>query len=162
MTVKIDLSLTNRFVDLIDEGFDLVFRVGKLPDSGLIGRKLAPYQLILCAAPSYLSIAPPLHSLEALTYHECLGFSHTTLQTHWEFDGPLGHFSVPVSGHFMADSGDALLPAAIAGLGIILQSAEMIMPAIRKGLLVPLLPEYHVPSRPMHILYVSDRYILPK
>ena len=62
----------------------------------------------------------------------------------------------------MTDSGDALLPAAIAGLGIMLQSAEMVTPAIEKGLLVHLLPDYHVPTRPMHILYASNRHVLPK
>ena len=160
--ISIDLSLTNRIVDLIDEGFDLVFRVGELPDSGLIARKLKPYQLILCAAPLYLKSSPPINSPKDLKYHECLGFSHTTLQTHWQFEGAEGHFSVPVSGRFMTDSGDALLPAAIAGLGIMLQSAEMVTPAIEKGLLVHLLPDYHVPTRPMHILYASNRHVLPK
>lgn len=160
--ISIDLSLTNRIVDLIDEGFDLVFRVGELPDSGLIARKLKPYQLILCASPLYLKSSQPINSPKDLKYHECLGFSHTTLQTHWQFEGTEGHFSVPVSGRFMTDSGDALLPAAIAGLGIMLQSAEMVTPAIEKGLLVHLLPDYHVPTRPMHILYASNRHVLPK
>lgn len=160
--VNVDLSLTNRNVDLIDEGYDLVFRVGKLPDSGLVARRLKPYQLILCASPAYLKSAPPLKTVEDLVHHECLGFSYAALQTVWQFEGPKGAISVPVTGRLISDSGDALLPAAITGLGIMLQPSEMVMPAIQKGLLTPLLPDYKVPTRPMHILYAQDRYILPK
>lgn len=160
--VLVDLSLTNRIVDLVDEGFDLVVRVGNLPDSSLIARALAPYRLVLCASPAYLKSAPPLNSPTDLQYHECLGFSHTALQAHWQFDGPTGRVAVPVSGRLMTDSGDALLPAAISGLGIMLQPVEMVKPAIDAGQLISLLPEYSVPTRPMHILYAPDRRIPPK
>jgi len=75
--VSVDLTLTNRFVDLIEEGYDAVFRIGELSDSGLIARPLAPYRLALCAAPAYLASRPPIRTPMDLQAHECLVFSHT-------------------------------------------------------------------------------------
>jgi DNA-binding transcriptional LysR family regulator len=87
--VTVDLRLTNRTVDLIDEAYDLVFRTGPLPDSGLLARQLAPYRLVLCAAPAYLAThGYPAHPKELLQ-HECLVFSHTSMRREWLFDGPM-------------------------------------------------------------------------
>jgi DNA-binding transcriptional LysR family regulator len=160
--ISIELTLANRSVDLIDEGFDVVFRVGQLSDSGLIARPLAPYRLILCAAPSYLKGRPPITTPWDLQEHECLGFSHTELRTHWTFDGPEGRVVVPVSGRYMADHGEPLLCAAIAGLGVMLQPVELVSHSLEQGALVPLLPDYPVPSRALHVLYAPDRRITPK
>lgn len=160
--VSIDLSLTNRMVDLIDEGYDAVFRVGKLADSGLIARRLSPYRLVICAAPSYLRARGTPSTPDDLRNHECLIFSHTMLRTHWDFEGPEGNVSVPISGRLMIDNGEALLKAALAGLGIILQSSELIQSSLETGALVPLLPGYSVPTRPLHVLYAPDRRITPK
>ncbi|MBB3426831.1 MULTISPECIES: LysR family transcriptional regulator [unclassified Rhizobium] len=160
--VSIDLSLTNRMVDLIDEGYDAVFRVGELADSGLIARRLSPYRLVICAAPSYLRARGTPSTPDDLRNHECLIFSHTMLRTHWDFEGPEGNVSVPISGRLMIDNGEALLKAALAGLGIILQSSELIQSSLETGALVPLLPGYSVPTRPLHVLYAPDRRITPK
>lgn len=160
--VSVDLTMANRFVDMIEEGYDAVFRVGNLPDSGLIARPLAPYRLVACAAPSYLAAHDPIRTPMDLRQHECLGFSHTELRTHWTFDGPEGRVSVPISGRLMVDNGEALLPAAVAGLGVMLQPEELVRAALKSGRLVPVLAEYSVPTRPMHILYAPDRGINPK
>lgn len=160
--ISVELTLANRPVDLIDEGFDVVFRVGQLSDSGLIARPLAPYRLILCAAPAYLKDKPPIRTPWDLQEHECLGFSHTELRTHWTFDGPEGRVIIPVSGRYMADHGEPLLCAALAGLGIMLQPLELVARSLQQGALVPLLPDYPVPSRALHVLYAPDRRITPK
>ena len=160
--VSVDLTLANRVVDLIDEGYDAVFRVGELSDSGLMARSLAPYRLVLCAAPSYLNSRNPLETPMDLQRHECLGFSHTSLRTHWAFDGPDGRISVPVSGRLMVDSGEALLSAAVAGVGVMLQPIELVEAELDAGRLVVVLPEYRVPTRPMHIVYAPDRRMTPK
>jgi DNA-binding transcriptional LysR family regulator len=160
--ISVELTLANQSVDLIDEGFDVVFRVGQLSDSGLIARPLSPYRLILCAAPSYLKDMPPITTPWDLQEHECLGFSHTELRTHWTFDGPEGRVVVPVSGRFIADHGEPLLCAAIAGLGVMLQPVELVSHSLEQGALVPLLPDYPVPSRALHVLYAPDRRITPK
>lgn len=160
--VSVELTLANRAVDLIDEGYDAVFRVGELSDSGLIARRLSPYRLVLCAAPSYLAKAPPLTSPQGLIGHECLGFSHTALRTHWTFDGPDGRQVIPITSRLVADHGEPLLCAALEGLGIMLQPLELVREHLADGQLVELLPDYVVPCRPLHILYAPDRRLTPK
>lgn len=160
--VSVDLTLSNRTVDLIEEGYDAVFRVGELSDSGLMARALAPYRLVLCAAPSYLDRHGLISHPEDLIRHECLGFSHSSLRTHWAFVGPNGRIEVPVSGRLMIDSGEALLAAAVQGFGILLQPIELVREELESGQLRVILPEYQVPSRPLHILYPPDRRMTPK
>lgn len=160
--VNIELFISNRPVDVIDEGFDLVFRVGHLTDSGLIARPLAPYRLVLCAAPGYVAAHSPIRTPKDLSEHECLGLIHPVLAKEWTFDGPEGRVTVPVTGRLMVDSGEALIAAALAGMGILLQPAELVRPYLATGQLVTLLPEYSAPTRPMHILYAPDRRMTPK
>ena len=160
--VTVDLSLSNRYVDLIDEGFDVAFRVGELSDSGLIARALAPYRLQLCAAPAYLANHPPITHPGDLTQHECLGFSYTDLRTRWTFGGSDGEITVPVSGKLMVDSGEALLMAARAGMGLFIQPSELVRDDLADGRLVEVLPNYPIPTRPFHLLYAPDRRMTPK
>jgi DNA-binding transcriptional LysR family regulator len=93
--VDVELSLSNREVNLI------VFRVGALTDSRLVAISLAPYRLVLCAAPSYVKRHPPLLTPLDLQSHECLGFGHTELRTHWTFEGPTGRVTVPITSRLM-------------------------------------------------------------
>ncbi|PPU96494.1 LysR family transcriptional regulator [Xanthomonas populi] len=160
--VKVDLTLSNRAVDLIDEGYDALFRVGTLSDSGLIARQLAPYRLVLCASPTYLASHAQLSTPWDLQQHDCLGFSHTELRTHWSFEGPAGNVNVPVSSRLMVDHGEPLLCAALSGLGVLLQPLELVSESLVNGRLVELLPDYKVPSRPLHVLYAPDRRVTPK
>ncbi len=160
--VKVELNLNNRAVDLVEEGYDVVFRVGELTDSGLIARPLPPYRLALCATPAYVAEHAPIRAPSDLQGHDCLGFAHTDLRTHWTFDGPRGRETVPVSSRFMADQAEPLFHMALAGLGVILQPLELVKDALDDGRLIALLPEYAVPTRPLHMLYAPDRRITPK
>ncbi|SCB22849.1 DNA-binding transcriptional regulator, LysR family [Rhizobium hainanense] len=160
--VSIELSLSNRLVDLIDEGYDAVFRVGELVDSGLIARRLDPYRLVICAAPNYLRSRGVPSKPDDLKEHDCLIFSHTMLRTHWDLEGPDGSVNIPIYGRLMIDNGEALLQAALAGLGIILQPFELVRSSLEAGSLVAVLPEYNVPTRSLHILHAPDRRITPK
>lgn len=160
--VTVELSLGNRMVDLIDEGFDIVFRVGDLPDSGLIHKTLNPYRLIACAARSYLSVSPVLDHPDDLRRHECLIFSHTVLRTYWDFSKNGDLFRIPIAGRLMIDSGEALIQATLAGQGIALQPAELVMPYLQSGQLVQVLENFAVPPRKIHLLYAPDRRMTPK
>lgn len=160
--VSVELSLSNRTVDLIDEGFDLVFRTGELPDSGLAARRLAPHRLLLCAAPAYLKRSGTPQRPQDLRDHECLVFAHTSMRTQWSFRGAEGPITVPIAGRFSTDSGEALRAAAVAGLGIILQPSELLAPDIESGRLIRLLASYEPDSRPLHALYAPDRQMTPK
>ncbi|MCF1442324.1 LysR family transcriptional regulator [Ralstonia nicotianae] len=160
--VEVEMTLSNRTVDLINEGYDAVFRVGELSDSGLIARPLASYRLVLCAAPAYLEGRPPLTTPWDLRQHNCLGFAYTELRTNWTFDGPDGRVVVPVSSRLMVDHGEPLLCAALAGMGVLLQPLELVRSALADGSLVGVLPQYEPPTRPMHVLYAPDRRVTPK
>ncbi|HBI8627135.1 TPA: LysR family transcriptional regulator, partial [Escherichia coli] len=160
--VSVDLTMSNREVDLIEEGYDIVFRVGQLRDSGLIGRTLAPYRLVLCAAPSYLEAAAPLRSPSDLSQHQCLLFLRGAYRDTWTFDGPNGRVVVPVSGRLSADNGESLLHAGLAGAGILLQPSELVASAIEQGRLVRVLEDYHPPARSLHLLYGRDGRMTPK
>ena len=160
--VTLELSMSNRNVDVIDEGYDLVFRIGELTDSGLIARSLAPYRLILCAAPGYLATCGAINTPQDLSNKECLGFLHPELSKRWTLIGPEGAVTVPVSGRLMVDSGEALMAAALSGMGVLLQPAEIVEPHLASGQLVVVLPEYSAPTRPMHIVYAPDRRMTPK
>lgn len=159
--VEVELSLSNRMVDLIEGGFDAVFRVGQLDDSGLMARKLAPYRLILCAAPTYLAKHPPIETPADLAAHNCLGFAHAKLMRSWHLDGPEGSAEVQIKGTLTSDHGDPLVYAAIAGLGVALQPPELVNDALEQGALVRVLPDHQAPTRPMHLLYAPDRRITP-
>jgi DNA-binding transcriptional LysR family regulator len=160
--VSLELTLSNRAVDLVDEGFDAVFRVGVLSDSGLIARPLAPYRLVVCASPQYLEEHGAPTTPADLANHECLGFAYTELRTQWTFDGPNGREVVPVSSRLMVDHGEPLLCAALEGLGVMLQPLELVRDALADGRLVEILPGYEAPSRPLHIVYAPDRRVTPK
>lgn len=160
--VSVELCLSNRYVDLIDGGFDAIFRIGELSDSGLIARQLQPYRLILCASPRYLETHQPLLTPDDLIRHECLGFSHTELRTTWAFDGPTGRETVQVKGHLMSDSGEAIVGAGLCGAGVMLQPSELVIPYLQSGQLIEILPEYKAPTRPMHLVHTPDRRMTPK
>jgi DNA-binding transcriptional LysR family regulator len=160
--VAVELALSNRLIDLIDEGYDAVFRVGDLSDSVLIARRLGPYRLGICASPEYIRTRGVPQTPADLVEHECLIFSHTSLRTQWTFRGPEGQTTIPIAGRLMMDSGEALLASAVAGQGIILQPMELLHAGIQSGKLVPLLPGYQVPSRQFHILHAPDRRVTPK
>jgi DNA-binding transcriptional LysR family regulator len=160
--VDIELTLADRMVDLIDEGFDAVFRVGVLSDSGLIARRLQPQEFTLCASPAYLAKHGTPQVPADLAGHDCLSFAHGTTRDHWTFDGPSGAETIDVSHRFLANNGQALLTAALAGLGPLLQPTPLVRDALAAGRLVRLMPGYEPQSRPMHILYAPDRRITPK
>jgi DNA-binding transcriptional LysR family regulator len=160
--VDVELTLANRLVDLIDEGYDAVFRVGELADSGLIARTLRPVESVLCAAPAYVEARGAPATPAELPRHECLGFAHGVTRDRWSFGGPDGTVDVEVSCRLVADNGQALLTSALAGLGLLLQPAGLVRDALEDGRLVRLLPDYAAPTRPMHILYAPDRRITPK
>jgi DNA-binding transcriptional LysR family regulator len=160
--VDVELTLADRMVDLIDEGYDAVFRVGPLADSGLIARSLRPMEFVLCAAPAYIDAHGEPAAPGELKERECLGFAHGVTRDRWSFHGPMGTETGEVSCRLVVNNGQALLTAALAGLGILLQPAALVQDDVKAGRLVRLLPGYAPLSRPMHILYAPDRRVTPK
>jgi DNA-binding transcriptional LysR family regulator len=162
--VHVDLTLSDRIVDVIDEGYDAVIRIAPLPDSRLIARALAPYRLVACASPAYLAERGMPVRPEDLAAHECVGFAYWARppMREWEFTNAQGRHAVRVTSRFSINNGQALRSAALAGVGIIQQPREMLDQDLASGRLVQVLPDYESPSRPMHLLFAPDRKPAPK
>ena len=160
--VSVDLTLSNELVDLVDGGYDAVFRIGELADCGLKALPLMPYQMVLCAAPSYLARRPPITTPWDLQEHECLAFAYSDGRSHLRFEGPEGCIDVPIKSRLTINQGDPLLSGAVAGLGVVMLPLELVKDSLRSGTLVSLLPQYKVPVSPMSLLYAPDPRLTPK
>lgn len=162
--VEVELLLNDRYVDLIEEGFDVVFRLGPLADSTLVGRSLAPYRLIACAAPDYLAAHGNPADPGALEKHQCVGFLYSSRPTasEWRFtrEGEVHHARLRARLH--VNDMKALLMAALDGQGIILAPEILVGPELAAGRLVRVMPDYEAPSRELNILYAADRRATPK
>jgi DNA-binding transcriptional LysR family regulator len=159
--VTVDVSLSDRVVDLVEEGFEAAIRIGQLPDSALIAKPLAPYRLMICASPQYLARRGTPKKPEDLSRHECLSFSPAALAS-WRLQGKDGALRIPVSGRLQVNHGHALRVAALHGLGIVLQPAILLEADVEAGRLVRLFPRFALPVRPMSVVYLQDRYRSPK
>ena len=159
--VSVDVVLSDRVVDLVEDGFEVAIRIGQLPDSALIARPLAPYRLMICAAPDYLARKGTPREPAELAAHECLSFTPAAL-AHWRLSGPEGVSRVGVGGRLQVNQGQALRVAALHGSGIVLQPAFLLEADVNAGRLVQLFPAHALPTRPMHVVYLPDRYRAPK
>jgi DNA-binding transcriptional LysR family regulator len=137
--VSVDLGLNDRVVDLMEEGWDLTIRVGKLKDTQLVARKLAEAAMIVCASPEYLACHGSPTTWNSLSKHNCLSFSLSNISrpTEWRF-GKNGEHSVKIRGSLRVNNGDALVAAGVAGLGMLYEPQFIVADAIRRGDLVAL------------------------
>lgn len=162
--LTVDLALTDRLVDLVEEGWDLAIRIGRLRDSTLIARSLAPVRVILCAAPAYLARAGTPRTIADLARHNCLGYTLPTPANadRWLF-GTDGSVPVEVSGNFRVNNGDALRVAALAGLGLIYQPSFLLADDLKAGRLVCLhLDHPAFEFGAVHAVYPSGRRLPAK
>lgn len=157
--VKIDLNLTDRFVDLVEEGYEVAFRIGPLATSSLTARPLAPYQLVACAAPAYLAARGAPVVPADLEQHECLGyvFWSRPADREWVFQQGSVVSRVQVSSRLQVNESRALMSAALDGFGIVLGPEDFLRGALERGELVRVLPEFDPPNRPMHLVYTANR-----
>jgi DNA-binding transcriptional LysR family regulator len=162
--VRFVLSVTDRVVDLVEEGFDLAIRVGGLRDSSLIARKIGSGRRVVCAGPAYLDKRGVPTTPAGLANHNCLTFRSHPGSNVWKFRGPDRASEVRVTGSFFADNGEALCAAALAGLGLILVPEWLVGIEIRNGNLREVLPEFRaVPeASPLHAVYPHQRHLPPK
>lgn len=157
--VKIELGLSDTQADLIAGNWDLAIRIGRLTDSPLQARRLGDTPLIVCAAPDYLKRRGIPRSVADLIQHNCLSYTLSSLQDskHWTF-GDKGEIKVPINGDLLANNGDALMAAAIAGQGIIYQPHFIVGEALKRGELVELkLDKPNADLGGIHVLYPPDR-----
>lgn len=160
--VILELDLSNRISDLVDEGFDAAVRIGQLPDSSFVARPLKPYRMRACASPEYLARAGTPRIPADLAHHECLGFLHWGREGLWRLDGDAQGESQLRPGRFRANNGQALKMAALRGFGLVLQPEALLAKEIASGQLVSVLEDYLPAGIPVHLIYPRDRRAAPK
>ncbi|WP_345797477.1 LysR family transcriptional regulator [Castellaniella sp. MT123] len=157
--VTLDVVLSDRVVDLVEEGYDLVVRIGRLTDSNLVSRSLARSRVVLCASPDYLAQrGKPAHPHE-LMLHEVISYSYWSSGDEWHFTGPAGAVAVRVRSRLHANNGDTCRAAALAGHGVILQPDFLIHEDLRSGRLVELMPDYRAPELDIQALYPTRKQL---
>jgi DNA-binding transcriptional LysR family regulator len=159
--VSLTVDLTDRFVDLIEEGYDLAIRIGKLPDSSLVARRLAPARIVLCAAPDYLARRGLPTKPEELAAHDCLIYG-TQLREEWHLVGPAGEQRVRVAGRLASSNGDLLACAAADGLGIAMLPTFIVGAHLQTGTLQRILPDWSPPERAIYAIYPPNRHLAAK
>ncbi len=157
--VGVELNLTDRFVDLVDEGYDAVLRLGPLGETSLTVRELAPHVQVACAAPAYLARRGTPRTPADLADHDCLGFVNWSGRpfVEWRFGRGGRVDPVQVQSRFQVNDGRVLVAAAVAGHGVILQPAVVVEEALRRGELVRLLNDHAGPSRMLYLLHTPGQ-----
>ncbi len=157
--ITIDLSLSDQFVDIVAEGYDLAIRIADLADSSLVAKRLAPNHRVLCATPGYLEAHGRPETLADLANHRLL--LHNA--DHWRLEGKSGPAAVRVESAVRTNSSEVIREAVLAGMGIALRSTWDVGPEIDSGKLVIVLPEWHASSRvAVHAVYPSRRHLAHK
>lgn len=152
--IEIDLALTNRNVDLIEEGFDLGIRMGKLEDSSMLSRRLCDRTEFICASPDYLRKCGAPDRLEDLAGHNCLRGTNDF----WNVYEGGERKRLAVSGSFRANSGYVLLDAAIRGLGLVQLPEYYLNRALQSGRLVSVMDEFRDPYSGVWLVYANTRF----
>jgi len=158
--IEVELVLSDELIDLLDGAFDAAVRIGRLPDSSLIARRLQPYRMLICASPAYLKRAGTPATPADLAKHSCLGFTHWDSRGGWSL-GRKGKVALPVP-RFTSNNGQALRSAALAGAGIVMQPEALLGDDVAAGRLTPVLSKFLRPPRPMHLIYLRDTQVTPK
>jgi DNA-binding transcriptional LysR family regulator len=160
--LSIDLSLTNRFVDLVEEGVDLAIRIGSLVDSRIIARRLCTNHRILVASPSYIERWGVPRSPADLSDHQCVIFNGFPKASEWKLLGPEGPVSVSVAGRLATNNVETLTSAAKQGLGITVGATLSVGPALLSGELCRVLSDYEFEPTAVFAVYASARQLSTK
>jgi DNA-binding transcriptional LysR family regulator len=161
--IRIEFAIGSRRIDLVENQIDVALRLGGLPDSSFVARKLATFHRILCASPVYLANAPRLVTPDDLLEHECLFASSTADLDLWPFHDGARVRRLRVSSRYTFDDGMACYLASLAGVGIIRLSNEQAARALKVGRLVPVLEADHVPEAvQLHAVVPQGRQNSPK
>jgi DNA-binding transcriptional LysR family regulator len=161
--VRCDVSLSDRMVDLVEEGFDLAVRIGAPGSENVVARKLGETRLVPCASPAYLAAHGAPQTPEELAQHDCLTYEYISPRHLWRFvDAAGGERAVRVSGRLHSNNGDLLAEAAAQGAGIVFEPAFIVGADVRAGRLVPLLQEYSAAPLPIYAIYPSRKHLSAK
>ena len=160
--VTLDVTLADRVVDLVEEGYDLAIRIATLASSTLISKRLARTRMVLCASPQYLAAhGAPRHPAE-LAGHAVISYSYWSTRDEWHFDGPEGRASVKTTPCMHTNSGDTCRAMALAHQGVILQPSFLVAEDLAAGTLVELMPEFRSIELGIYAVYPTRKHVSPK
>jgi DNA-binding transcriptional LysR family regulator len=157
--LDVRLMLTDRYLDLVEEGIDVAVRTGRLEDSSLVARRVGVYRRMVVAAPAYLQRAGTPRRPSDLERHNCLVLSTQRAPHDWNFYTARGITSVAVSGNWETNDNDALLAAALAGHGLARMPSWQAEPHLAAGRLLAVLANYTLPEIPIQVVFASARLL---
>lgn len=160
--VTLDVVLSDRLVDVVDEGYDIAIRIAALTNSTMVSKKLTTTRIILCASPTYLKEHGIPKQPADLVNHQVINYSYWAGKEEWSFDGPKGKESVNIKPFMQTNNGDTCLVAALAHQGIVLQPSFIVGDAIRAGDLVEIMPQYKSIELGIYALFPTRQHIAPK
>src|SRR5476649_1641864 len=162
--IELDVSFADRLVSLVDEGFDLAIRIGRLDDSSLIARKLCQVRIVLTASPDYVAQHGAPLSPHELVNHNCIIDTNFRDPFNWQFGSitEQAQTSVPVSGRLHFSNAEACLTAAASGLGIARIPSFIAGPSLRQGMLLPVLSAMEVTPLGLYAVYPAARHLALK
>ena len=160
--IRVDLELNDRPADLAQEGFDLAIRITAHPPENLVARRIATTRRTVCAAPGYWERHGRPNTPADLERHNCLSYAPNPSFNQWLFVSGAGAETVPVSGNFRVNNTEAMLEAALGGLGVIMLTSFSVDREIAAGRLEPVLQEYDSPDTDIYALYLPNRYLSTK
>lgn len=160
--VQLDVTLADRLVDLVEEGYDVAIRIASLENSTLVSKRLATTRMVLCASPQYLKLhGTPRHPSE-LAHHAVISYSYWSTKDEWHFEGPLGPVSVKTKPCIHTNNGDTCRAAALASQGIILQPSFLVGDDLASGALLELMPEFRSLELGIYAVYPTRKHVSPK
>ena len=160
--VKFNVSLSDRIVDIVEEGFDLAIRIGGTGAQNLVARKLGEARLVPCASPDYIARHGAPAAPEDLARHNCLTYEYA-LRDVWTFRDAAGRErTVRVAGSLNSNNGDLNAAAAVQGVGIALEPDFIVESELKSGKLVPVLESFEAPASPIYAVYPSRRFLPAK
>lgn len=160
--VSISMTMTDRMVDLVEEGFDLAIRTFANPDSSLIVRRIATYRLLVCGSPEYLAKRGTPQQPADLADHNCLVYSYAPNGSEWSFVGPDGPQTVVVTGNMFSNSANALRLAAVHGQGLVIMPSFLAVDEIKSGALIPVLSDFLQTQEPINAIYPHRHHLSAK
>lgn len=160
--LKVDMVTTDRFVDLAEEGYDVVIRIADQLAPTLVARKLAPVHRKMVATPDYFSRHGVPKTPEDLERHNCLTYTYFNPQDPWRLRGPDGDISVRASGNLRVNDDDALAEAVLRGLGLALLPTFIIGKELQAGRLESVLSQYIPLERHIYAVYLANRHVSAK
>lgn len=161
--MEVELTMTDRIVDLVEEGADVGLRTGHLADSSLVSRKICDMERVICASPAYLERHGRPGKPEDLLGHNCLVIAGTPQFQRWPFRFPEGVREVAVAGNVSASNAETLVQLAVNGLGIIRLADVVVGEAIAQGRLECVLADsHHVEPLPLHAVFPHGRHRSPR